>query len=535
MVRIGTVYNLRRWVPLDVRQIIGKNELWHSLETSDKELAKNRACVIFSLTSDFFASVKIVKSYLYEPATELVDSLDIRDDLVKNAISKIIESYELQIKEMRTQFKLQQAEHYMERMEDYQRLKNLTEIVEKSKPKLNAIVSYMKDSKDFDAYTSIKTIQQQFEQVQTWVKPPEKRKSPTLSKALEAYLNGHESKLTDSDRRGIINTVKRFIEVCEDKEIRDYTGEDAGKFREIMEKMPENYGKSRNDTRTVFELVEHAKKNNLGKISEKTIKNHFARLSSIWNYYLLRDLTDRNIFIGWRFDGKVKIKRIRWNDEQLQTLMSSSWNSPTISKKTFGYIVGLGSYSGMRLEEICRIRIQDIIEIRGIPCIFIRDHEARKNRPWEKWSPKTEAGERVVPIGEALINSGFLRFIEQQKNKKQYYLFSELKFSGKDKKRSDGFQQSFSRFKLRRKIPKGVDFHSFRHNVSTKLRNLPDGMNGLRESWIDDFLGHEGQNKSVGNVVYLDIIDVENLKKVADSVLYPDFWNIKNLIGKNNV
>lgn len=535
LVRIGTVYNLRRWVPLDVRQIIGKNELWHSLETSDKELAKNRACAIFSLTSDFFASVKTVKSYLYEPATELADSLDIRDDFVKNAISKIIESYELQIKEMRTQFKLQQAEHYMERMEDYQRLKNLTEMVEKSKPKLNAVLSYMKDSKDFDAYTSIKTMQQQFEQVQTWVKPPEKRKSPTLSKALEAYLNGQESKLTDSDRRGIINTVKRFIEVCEDKEIRDYTGEDAGKFREIMEKMPENYGKSRNDTRTVFELVEHAKKNNLGNISEKTIKNHFARLSSIWNYYLLRDLTDRNIFIGWKFDQKYKVRRIRWNDEQLQTLISSDWNSPTISRKTFGFIVGLGSYAGMRLEEICRIRIQDIIEIRGIPCIFIRDHEARKNRPWEKWSPKTEAGEHVVPISEALINSGFLRFIEQQKNKKQYYLFSELRFSGKDKKRSDGFQQSFSRFKLRKKIPKGVDFHSFRHNVSTKLRNLPDGINGLRESWIDDFLGHEGQNKSVGNVVYLDMIDVENLKKVADSVLYPDFWNIKNLIEKNNV
>lgn len=120
--------------------------------------------------------------------------------------------------------------------------------------------------------------------------------------------------------------------------------------------------------------------------------------------------------------------------------MNSSWNSPTISKKTFCYIVGLGSYTGMRLEEICRIRIQDIIEIRGIFCIFIQDHEARKNRPWEAWTPKTEAGERIVPIGQSLIKSGFLRFVEKQKNKKQYYLFSELKFSGKDKKRSDGFQ-----------------------------------------------------------------------------------------------
>lgn len=296
-----------------------------------------------------------------------------------------------------------------------------------------------------------------------------------------------------------------------------------------MEKMPENYGKSSKDHRTVFELVEDSKKNNLGKISEKTIKNHFARLSSIWNYYLLRDLVDRNVFIGWKFDQKYKVRRIRWNDEQLQTLMNSDWNSPTISPKTFGYIVGLGSYAGMRLEEICRIRLQDIIEIRGISCIFIRDHTARKNRPWEKWSPKTEAGERVVPIGQSLINADFLRFVAHQRNIKQYYLFSDLRFPGKDKKRSDAFQQAFSRFKLRKKIPKGVDFHSFRHNVSTKLRNLPEGQQGLRESWLDDFLGHEGQNKSVGNVVYLDMIDVENLKKVADSV------GISRLLGYTKI
>lgn len=526
LVRLDSGYHLRRWVPLDIRALIGKNEIWHSLETNEPEIAKLRGCDIFSATSKFFIVVKnMTKSYIYNSANELVG--DLETDYDKKILSKIIDTYELHVRELKAQYRLAEGEHYLQRMEDYQRLKNLTDAVQKAEPQLDAVLSYVKDNKDFDAYKSIKQMQQQFEQVQGWVKPPEKRKTPLLSVATDKYLEAHHEKMNDSDKRGFLNTIKRFIEACGDKEILDYSGEDAGTFKELMEKMPENYGKSRNDTRTIFELIEYGKIYKLGRISEKTIKNHFARLSAIWRYYLLSDVVNSNIFIVWRFDGKPKIKRIRWNDEQLQTLMNSSWNSPTISKKTFGYIVGLGSYIGMRLEEICQIRLQDIIEIRGIPCIFIQDHEARKGKPWEKWSPKTEAGERVVPIGEALINSGFLRFIEQQKNKKQYYLFSELKFSGKDKKRSDGFQQAFSRFKLRKKIPKGVDFHSFRHNVSTKLRNLPDGINGLRESWIDDFLGHEGQNKSVGNVVYLDMIDVENLKKVADAVVYPDFWNIR--------
>lgn len=524
LVRIGATYNLRRWVPLDLRKILRKNEMWHSLETSDVEVAKIRACAIFGLTSHFFASVRtMTKSYIYDDALEVADGSPDR-----SIIKDIIEAYEAHVIELKTQYKLAQAEHYLQRMEDYQQYKKVENIINVAKPELDAVLSYMKEHKDFNAYDSIQKMQQQFMDIQGWVKPPEKKKSPTFSIAVDEYLKAHSEKMNDSDTRGFRNTAQRFIEVCGDHDIRDYTGEDSGKFKELMEKMPENYGKSSKDVRTVQELVAYCQKAKLPRISEKTIKNHFARLSAIWRYYLLRELVDRNIFVGWKFDAKAKIKRIRWNDDQLQSLMNSSWNSTTISRKTYGYVVGLGSYCGMRLEEICRIRTEDIQEIRGITCILIRDHIARKNRPWEKWTPKTEAGERVIPIGQALIDAGFLDFVN---NIKSYYLFNELKFSGKDKKRSPQFQQSFSKFKLRNGIARGVDFHSFRHNVSTKLRNISDsGNGGLREVWIDNFLGHEGQNKSVGNTVYLDEIDVENLKKVADSVLYPEFWNIRKLM-----
>lgn len=527
LVRLDSGYHLRRWVPLDIRALIGKNEIWHSLETNEPEIAKLRGCDIFSAISKFFIVVRnMTKSYIYHSATELVDYLETDHD--KKILTKIIDTYESHVRELKAQYRLAEGEHYLERLEDYQRLKNLTDSVAKAKPKLDAVLEYSKNNKDFNAYNAVKTMQEQFAQIQGWVKPPEKRKTPLLSIATDKYLEAHHEKMNDSDKRGFLNTIRRFIEAVGDKEILDYTGEDAGTFKELMEKMPENYGKSRTDTRTIFELIEYGKLHKSGRISEKTIKNHFARLSAIWRYYLLRGVVNSNIFIGWRFDGKAKIKRIRWNDEQLNTLISSDWNSPTISRKTFGYIVGLGSYTGMRLEEICRIRIQDIIEIRGIPCIFIQDHDERKGKPWEKWTPKTEAGERVIPVCDTLINSGFLKFVRSQKSKKQYYLFSDLRFSGKDKKRSDGFQQAFSRFKLRKKIPKGVDFHSFRHNVSTKLRNIHEkGEGGLRESWLDDFLGHEGNNKSAGSTIYLDEVDVENLKKVADSVQYPDFWDIR--------
>ena len=101
-------------------------------------------------------------------------------------------------------------------------------------------------------------------------------------------------------------------------------------------------------------------------------------------------------------------------------------------------------------------------------------------------------------------------------------------FDQKDKE--PPFQQDFITLKSRLGIGRSVVFQSFRHNVSTKLRNIHKyGEGGLRESWIDDFLRLESHDKSVGSTVYFDDVDIVNLKRIAESVRYPEFWNAKNL------
>lgn len=360
--------------------------------------------------------------------------------------------------------------------------------------------------------------------MQAFLKPPQTKPSPLFSKASETFLET-KTNVKQSVIDGYRATFKRFLEVCGNKPLRDYTGEDAGLFKSLMEQLPETYGKQRNDTRTIQEFVAVANKKNLPRVSGKSVKNHFTRLSGLFKYFLLRDLVDKNIFTGgWQFDTKAKIKRVRWSDNDLKTIAGQPWQFGTVSNKTANMIVGIASYTGMRLEEICRLRPQDIKEIQGIPCIIVQDHPALKNQPWTEWSAKTEAGSRVVPICKALQKAGLLDLTQRATNQGRHYIFHDLQFSGKDKKRSAHFQRDFSKLKTHLGIGKSVVFHSFRHNVSTKLRNIHEhGEGGLRESWIDDFLGHEGNNKSVGNTVYFDDVDVINLLKVAESVQYPDF------------
>ncbi|WP_338422122.1 site-specific integrase [Acetobacter sicerae] len=64
-----------------------------------------------------------------------------------------------------------------------------------------------------------------------------------------------------------------------------------------------------------------------------------------------------------------------------------------------------------------------------------------------------------------------------------------------------------------------MTFHSFRHTVSTKLRNQEAH---IRELWIDTVLGHEASHKSQGTMNYTCGIEVANLQQVIEALHYPE-------------
>lgn len=528
LIRLPSGYHFRRRVPSHIRDVIGKNELWLSLGTSKRETAKPYACAVYAQTERLFRSVSHIKTELNENEAFINDELP---EDTRELFHLLIEDYHNQISLLKQQYEHQKLRHSIESLQSLERLEKTQNVAERGVQLLKKTFSKLQKQEPTDK--SLNALRNQINEMQAFLKPPQAKPSPLFSQASETFLET-KTNVKQSVIDGYRATFKRFLEVCGNKPLRDYTGEDAGLFKSLMEQLPETYGKQRNDTRTIQEFVAVANKKNLPRVSGKSVKNHFTRLSGLFKYFLLRDLVDKNIFTGgWQFDTKAKTKRVRWSDSDLKTIAGQTWQFGTVSNKTANMIVGIASYTGMRLEEICRLRPQDIKEIQGVPCIIVQDHPALKNQPWTEWSAKTEAGSRVVPICKALQKAGLLDLAQRATNQGRHYIFHDLQFSGKDKKRSAHFQRDFSKFKTHLGIGKSVVFHSFRHNVSTKLRNIHEhGEGGLRESWIDDFLGHEGNNKSVGNTVYFDDVDVINLLKVAESVQYPDFWNVDNLFEK---
>ncbi|MBF0886812.1 tyrosine-type recombinase/integrase [Gluconobacter sphaericus] len=169
----------------------------------------------------------------------------------------------------------------------------------------------------------------------------------------------------------------------------------------------------------------------------------------------------------------------------------------------------LGAYSGLRLEEICHLRTEDLKTIDGIPCFVIQPHTDNG------WSPKTAAGTRILLVHSKLIEAGLLTLKDTTDGP---YLIPGLNTS-KDGVRGTIFGRSFSTTTTRLGLPAEITFHSFLHSVSTQLRNASAD---IREIWIDRLLGHEATHKSQGTSTYLSGITTANLKQTVEAISYPD-------------
>ncbi|MCP1232139.1 tyrosine-type recombinase/integrase [Acetobacter indonesiensis] len=335
---------------------------------------------------------------------------------------------------------------------------------------------------------------------------PVKSSSPRLSVMAEKFIYSDTTKSPDT-LKATRKTIDLFIEAFGDKPIRQITGTVAGEFFDLLSSLPATHGKGK----TVLPLrmvIAQAQEQGQETVSGKTVKNHFSRMSSLWSHLVQRDLVDKNPWAGWDFNVTKKIVRRGWTDGELTLLASTHWSGAAVSHRTWAGIITIGMFTGMRLGEICNLRRQDIEVIDNVPCFHVRPHIE------DGWSPKTAAGTRIIPIHSSLLKMEELNLLEANGEK---YLFPDLTVSASGE-RGDNFARSFSKHKKRLGLPDAVTFHSFRHTVSTKLRNQEAH---IRELWIDTVLGHEATHKSQGTMNYTSGIEVANLKQVIEALTYP--------------
>lgn len=452
MLRIrGTTYHFRRIVPPALRSALNQREIWVSLKTGYQNEARKRASLLHARTTELFD----------ETSRTLAEGQE-----------------------------RQAVPHVRDALRDLHRLVEAPIGIEA----MPLPVSRPRPQNMRKASAAVTA-------------SPPKPKPLLLSEALTRFVleNPHTSADT---KKATQRAVELFLRAFGDAPVSIIGGEKAGAFRDLLFSLPASLGK-RKSSLTLTEEADRTKTDGRPTLSGKSVKNHMMRLSALWNQLLQRELVKKNPWTGWSFEAGSKTIRRDWTTQELQTLMTGDWPRSSVSESTFRLVTMIGAYSGLRLGEISHLRKEDLQTIDGIPCFVIQSHTE------DGWSPKTDAGTRIVPVHSKLIEAGLLPLKDTPDGP---YLIPGLNTS-KDGVRGTVFGRSFSTMKTRLGLPAEITFHSFRHSVSTQLRNATAD---IREIWIDRLLGHEATHKSQGTSTYLSAITTANLKQTVEAISYPD-------------
>lgn len=304
-------------------------------------------------------------------------------------------------------------------------------------------------------------------------------------------------------------SVRLFSEIIGNSRVGDISYDDAETFRDAIIRLPTSHGKGRHVH--ALEAIRVADANGVQRMKMKTAKRHNTALNRYWDWLVYKGLLPRgpSPFTGHKFPGAKSSKKDRdaWTAEHLERIFRSADFLAHSRDSAEHWVPLISLHSGMRLEEICRLRPDDDIQrINGINCFDIQKHP-------DGWDPKTEAGERKVPIHPWLVEHGLLELVERRRRESAERLFPDLPLQGK--KLGAKFSRDFSRFKIAMGFGLKLVFHSFRHTFRTELESTAH-----KDSHINAIMGHEGEHRGEGRT-YVKAVSMKVLDEVVGSFRSP--------------
>ena len=378
-----------------------------------------------------------------------------------------------------------------------------------------------------------------FEDYEEPITPEVKSKSgspsPLFSKVYPNHLEEMKRNRRRQDTIGETEgTYQELIELIGDKPVSDYTNVDGRDYRNTLSKLPKNRKRVKKyKNKTLKEILSMTIP--VGdRITIETQMKLTSRMTSLWNYLIdeYPEYVDVNVFKKKSVTKSVRKRKDRkesFTEDDLHIIFHHKNYLPFIFENPFTkikfpyyWIPILGCLTGCRLEEICMMRVKDIIKVNGVWVYRIMEEGEYGE---EETKVKNPYSERDVPLHSVLVDTlGFIKYVNHIKKFGEERVFYELPMI------KNKYQKYVGRFfnnKYLKKIGlkdtgRSVSFHSMRHSVETHLTNQ-----NVNPRMIDGLQGHS--QKGIGGSVYMKGVKPEVLmKECVDKIDWGIDWeNIK--------
>ncbi|HCJ2829694.1 TPA: site-specific integrase [Klebsiella pneumoniae] len=234
----------------------------------------------------------------------------------------------------------------------------------------------------------------------------------------------------------------------------------------------------------------------------QTIQNYISALAQIWDLARNRyhDAPQDNPWRGHGLESKSsKVSYEVFEPEELAKVFAALGDDEEMQNVTL-----IGMYSGMRLNEICSLRVENIREIEGVLCFEVTEG-------------KTRSAARIIPV-HSLITPLVLSLREKPYNGFLFYRASIIDRA--DGKRSTWHSQRFTRAKRKALGEEGTErkvFHSLRHEVAQQLDR-----NQVPEDRIALLLGHERGSTESFKTYSKNAASPAELRQYIELIRYPE-------------
>ena len=299
----------------------------------------------------------------------------------------------------------------------------------------------------------------------------------------------------EGKRGGIWRTVSafeveralaNFFDLMGDMPATTFGPDQARLLKDRLSRCPQYFDlKPEFKGKTLRQVIDSGKK--YQTITPVTVNNRLRKQTAFLNWCKSNGYITENPLSGLRvMTGAVKDARISFAPEDLSKLLDLDSLKHEAKKHPWRYWLPLiARFTGCRLEEICQLHTDDLMEVQGIPCIRVDDK-------FDGQKLKTESSRRVLPIHSELVRLGLLDYAQLLRSDSEVRLFPEL-VRVRDKL-GHAPSKWFGKYKLKHGIsdPRKT-FHSFRHTFIDDLRDAE-----VQDSLIKRMVGHEDTSVTFG-------------------------------------